>query len=75
MFKPLTPKIESFANQASLTNQISVDLIQGDTSSNLTGASNFSTSQLSFLDTKHSVFASSTSLLQHNSLTNSAKAP
>jgi hypothetical protein len=75
MFKPQTPETESSANQASLTNQFSADLTQGDTASNLTGAGNFSASQISFLDTKHSVFASSTSLFQQNSLTNSVKAP
>ena len=74
MLKPLTPEIEPSANQASLTNQISADLTQGDTS-NLTGAGNFSASQLSFIDTKHSAFAFSTSLLKQNSLTNSIKAP
>jgi hypothetical protein len=75
MFKPLTLKIEFSANQASLTNQIFANLTQGDTSSNLIDAGNFLASQLSFLDTKHFAFASSTSLIQQNSLTNSVKAP
>ncbi|XP_059434757.1 uncharacterized protein LOC132167750 [Corylus avellana] len=76
MFKPPIPELESSVHQVPLSSQISADPIQGDTSTNLTGASNFSiTYPLSLLDTKHSVFASSTSLTQQNSLTNSVKAP
>jgi hypothetical protein len=57
MFKPLTPELECSTNQVSLTNQASTASIQGEASSNLIGACNFSiTSQLYFLDTKHYVF-------------------
>ena len=77
IFKPPISELESSANQvSSFTNQESKIPIQGETSTNLISAGNISiTSQLSNLDSKHSVFASSSSLTQQNSLTNSVNAP
>ena len=77
MFKPPISELELSANQvSSFTNQELEIPIQGETLTNMMSAGNFSiTSQLSNLDSKHSVFASSSSLTQQNSLTNFVNAP
>jgi len=74
MFKPSISKLDSSVNQvSSFANKESEIPMQGESMTS-TGDSSI-TSQLSTLDSKHSVFASSLSLTQQPSLTNSAKTP
>jgi hypothetical protein len=74
MFKPSISKHESFVNQVSLfvTKESEVSM-QGESMTSAGDSSLTNDMQLSTLDSKHFVFASSLSLTQQSSLTNSTK--
>ena len=77
MFKPSISELESSVNQVSSSaNKESEILTQGDTSIKINRAGTLSSiSQLSHIDPKHSVFASTLSLTHPTLLTNSVMAP
>jgi hypothetical protein len=72
MFKPSSSEDSSSHNSAA--NQVSSTSSQEQLISHMAGSISI-TSQLSSIDKSHSVFASSTSLLQQTSFTNSIHAP